>query len=185
MRSAILAPTNHQLLLERARGFADLAYQAAMHADDTRQIDEEVWQAFRQSGLAMAAFGEAYGGAGLAEAEHQSQLCTLLRILGAADLSIARIFEGHVNAVSLVGRYGTKTQLEQLAADIQRGTLTGVWGADDAAGLRRQQQPNGWRLVGRKILASGSGFVGQLENCEPWPRCVAVVCDKIVVGTYH
>jgi alkylation response protein AidB-like acyl-CoA dehydrogenase len=107
----------------------------------------------------MAPFSEALGGVGLVESEHQSHLCSILRILGGADLSVARLFEGHVNAISLVRRYGTHQQMVQLARGAQRGELTGVWGAEDAAGLRRISQPGGWRLEGRKILASGAGFV--------------------------
>jgi alkylation response protein AidB-like acyl-CoA dehydrogenase len=107
----------------------------------------------------MAPFSEALGGTGLVEPEQQSHLCNILRILGSADLSAARLFEGHLNAISLVARYGTRQQADQLARDVQRGELTGVWGAEDAVGLKRILQPGGWRLEGRKILASGAGFV--------------------------
>ena len=107
----------------------------------------------------MAPFGERHGGVGLAEPEHQGHLCSTLRILGGADLSLARLFEGHVNAISLVARYGTPGQSEKLAQDVQRGELAGVWGAEDAAGLKRLRRADVWRLEGRKILASGAGFV--------------------------
>jgi alkylation response protein AidB-like acyl-CoA dehydrogenase len=107
----------------------------------------------------MAAFPEAHGGVGLADPEHKVELCTLLRILGAADLSLARLFEGHVNAITLVMRYGSLPQIEQLAANVRRGDLTGVWGAEDETGLNRSPHGDGWRLEGRKILASGAGFV--------------------------
>jgi alkylation response protein AidB-like acyl-CoA dehydrogenase len=147
------------LLIDRAREFAGIAFQAAAQADDTRRIDDRIWQAFQQAGLGLAPFGEAFGGAGLGEPQHQGELCILLRIIGAADLSIARLFEGHVNAISLVTRYGSKAQIERLAADVQKGALTGVWGAEDSVGLKRQQRPNGWQLEGRKILASGAGSV--------------------------
>jgi alkylation response protein AidB-like acyl-CoA dehydrogenase len=107
----------------------------------------------------MAPFGEAQGGLRLAEPEHQGHLCSILRILGGVDLSLARLFEGHVNAISLVARYGTRQQADQLARDVQSGDLTGIWGAEDAVGLKRISQPGGWRLQGRKILASGAGLV--------------------------
>jgi alkylation response protein AidB-like acyl-CoA dehydrogenase len=72
-----------------------------VRTDDSLQISEHLWQALQRSGLAMAPFGEALGGVGLAAPEHQGHLCSILRILGAADLSFARLFEGHVNAISL------------------------------------------------------------------------------------
>ena len=65
----------------------------------------------------MAPFSEAQGGAGLAEPEQQGHLCSILRILGGADLSLARLFEGHVNAVSLVARYGTRKQAAATCAE--------------------------------------------------------------------
>jgi alkylation response protein AidB-like acyl-CoA dehydrogenase len=136
-----------------------LAFDAAARADEMQQIEEGVWLAFRRSGLAMAAFSEIYGGAGLSAPERQGELCSILRILGGADLSIARLFEGHLNAISLVTRYGTASQIEQLAEDVQAGELAGVWGAEDAAGLKRAPYACGWQLFGRKILASGAGFV--------------------------
>jgi len=101
------------------------------------------------------------GGAGLSDPEHQGELCSLLRMLGAADLSIARLFEGHVNAISLVTRYGTSDQIERLAADVRGGALTGVWGAEDNVGLHRRPHPKGWQLEGRKILASGAGLIAR------------------------
>jgi alkylation response protein AidB-like acyl-CoA dehydrogenase len=86
-------------------------------------------------------------------------LCTVLRLVGEADLSIARLFEGHVNAISLVCRYGTEDQISSLADDVAKGALSAVWGADDAAGLKIVTVGDLCGLQGRKILASGAGFV--------------------------
>jgi alkylation response protein AidB-like acyl-CoA dehydrogenase len=147
------------LLIESTCAFAALAFEAAAGADHSKAVDEGIRHALFRSGLAMAPFCEGLGGAGLAEPENQGHLCTILRILGGADLSLARLFEGHVNAVSLVMRYGARGHADQLARDVQRGELSGVWGAEDAVGLKRIQQPGGWRLEGRKILASGAGLV--------------------------
>lgn len=83
----------------------------------------------------------------------------MLRLLGAADLSIARLFEGHLNTIGLVERYGTPEQLRALARDVGKGALCGVWGAEDAKGLKIMSGPAGSVLEGRKILASGAGFV--------------------------
>jgi alkylation response protein AidB-like acyl-CoA dehydrogenase len=107
----------------------------------------------------MAPFGEPFGGASLGDADKQPVLCTILRMIGAADLSVARLFEGHLNAVLLVSRFGTAEQIGQLAKDVGTGALAAVWGADDANGLRRNIGGDGWILSGNKILASGAGFV--------------------------
>lgn len=122
-------------------------------------IDARLWEAFFRSGLAMAAFPEALGGGGLSESSRQSELCTVLRLIGAGDLSVARLFEGHVNAISLVGRYGTDNQLLSLADAVAEGSLSAVWGADDVAGLKIGNEGGRTELKGRKILASGAGLV--------------------------
>lgn len=122
-------------------------------------VDSDVWPAFHQSGLAMAAFPEAYGGAGLSEGGRQGELFNLLSLIGAGDLSVARLVEGHINAISLVVRYGTTEQIASLASSVADGALSGVWGADDAAGLKVQIINGTAQLVGRKILASGAGTV--------------------------
>jgi alkylation response protein AidB-like acyl-CoA dehydrogenase len=159
MRSDILAPGQNQLLLERAREFAQAVGDLAKAADDLCKLDEQIWPALRNSGLAMAPFGEAFGGAGLGEADKVVVLCKILRIFGAADLSVARLFEGHLNAILLVSRLATADQIGQLAKDVGAGALSAVWGADDANGLQRNSGGNGWILNGNKILASGAGFV--------------------------
>jgi alkylation response protein AidB-like acyl-CoA dehydrogenase len=106
----------------------------------------------------MSPFPKELGGAGLCEPARSNDLCTILRLLGSADLSVARLYEGHINAVSLVARYGDQDQLQALSARVATGGLSAVWGADDAPGLHviRGGKPV---LQGRKILASGAGFV--------------------------
>jgi alkylation response protein AidB-like acyl-CoA dehydrogenase len=146
-------------LIERGRQFAALAFETASRADEAATIDADLWLAFRRSGLAMSAFPEPLGGCGLCDDARQLELCTLLRLMGAGDLSIARLFEGHVNAVALVERYGTPSQLQALAADVASGALSAVWGADDESGLRIAGDQLPAVLVGRKILASGAGLV--------------------------
>jgi alkylation response protein AidB-like acyl-CoA dehydrogenase len=145
--------------LEHVRDFVSLAYGQAPRNDELRLISQTIWDAFWRLGLGMAAFSEADGGAGLCEPEHQQDLCVILRLLGGADLSVARLFEGHVNAISLVYRYGTSAQVVDLAATVRLRSLAAVWGADDASGLHISDVANVRQLVGRKILASGAGFV--------------------------
>ena len=157
-RPSILAPC-HNLLLQQANEFASVAGEASARADETGLIDQSVWTAFHDTGLSMAAFDPEFGGTGLGAPDQQQTLCGVLRLVGAADLSVARILEGHVNAIMLVSRYGTEAQIAALAADVKRGELSGVWGAEDAQGLRRIARGAEWSFKGRKILASGAGFV--------------------------
>lgn len=121
-------------------------------------IDRPLWTEFRRSGLAMSPFPKGLGGAGLCEPGRYNDLCTILRLLGSADLSVARLYEGHVNAVSLVARYGDHDQMQALSERVASGGLSAVWGADDAKGLLVVDGPE-LTLQGKKILASGVGIV--------------------------
>jgi alkylation response protein AidB-like acyl-CoA dehydrogenase len=145
-------------LLRRAQEFAESAFEVSADTDAKSLIGASLWEEFRRSGLPMSPFPEDLGGAGLCEPSRYSDMCTILRLLGSADLSIARLFEGHVNAVMLVARYGHRNQLRTLSQRITRGGLSAVWGADDAQGLH-VLNPSAPVLQGRKILASGAGFI--------------------------
>ena len=100
-----------------------------------------------------------------------SDLCSLaaplartLMLVGGADLSAGRIFEGHVNAVKLVFRYGDEAQRRALAQDVLSGAVCGVWNAEAPPGLRLDPAPGAdrpARLQGSKIYASGLGLVSR------------------------
>jgi alkylation response protein AidB-like acyl-CoA dehydrogenase len=146
-------------LIQAAKHFATRAFDTSAETDRAGVIDNQIWLDFRQAGLAMSPFPQALGGENLANPSRQNELCTILRLLGSANLSIARIFEGHVNAVSLAARYGTRDQLRTLSEVVAKGGLSAVWGADDAKGLVVIDDGTRSVLEGRKILASGAGFV--------------------------
>lgn len=76
--------------------------------------------------------------------------------LGRKDLSGARLYEGHVNALQLVARFGDRDQMARASRIAESGGLLGVWGADapgDPATLR------GARISGAKVFASGSDIL--------------------------
>jgi alkylation response protein AidB-like acyl-CoA dehydrogenase len=155
----ILAPGLQSKLLQQVTEFAAIAGEAAALADETGHIEQRVWSSLHDSGLLLAPFAPALGGAGLGLRGQEATLCTILRLLGGADLSLARLFEGHVNAVMIVSRYGTPDQVEALAGSVRIGGMSGVWGAEDAIGLQRTPSGDAWVLQGRKILASGAGAI--------------------------
>ena len=82
-----------------------------------------------------------------------------LRQIGAGSLPLGRLFEGHVNALGLVVRYGDDEQARLVADEAHAGKLFGVWNTDDKEGLRLLADRGRRRLQGRKILASGAGFI--------------------------
>jgi alkylation response protein AidB-like acyl-CoA dehydrogenase len=83
----------------------------------------------------------------------------VLRQLGSGSLPLGRLFEGHINAIGLVMRYGRREQVDLVAREAQEGKLSGVWNTDDKDNLRLIRVEGRYRLEGRKILASGAGFI--------------------------
>lgn len=81
-----------------------------------------------------------------------------LRLVGGADLSLGRIWEGHVNAAQLVQAYGDAGQRSALARDLAAGRALGVWNTEPEPGMRVETAgPGRWRLIGAKSFATGAG----------------------------
>lgn len=79
---------------------------------------------------------------------------TLMRIAG-ANLSVARLYEGHINALRLIELHGDRDQRRRMNDLISKGSLLGVWGAEGAVPL----ETKGGALIGSKTFASGLGTV--------------------------
>jgi len=80
--------------------------------------------------------------------------------LGGASLPIARLYEGHVNAIKLVTALGTEDQRDNVAAMVHDGTLLGVWGANSQVPVEIVDTDGVLTLCGAKAFASGLGDVG-------------------------
>ena len=66
----------------------------------------------------------------------------------ARDLSLARLLEGHVDALAI---------LEEAGLEPQSGAVYGVWAARlGAGGTEARRSEDGWRLTGTKPFCSGS-----------------------------
>ena len=136
---------------------AGAAERAGAHDADGCFPDADIAH-LHASGLLLAPFPDAMGGVGLgSDVGDPTALLDALVAVGRGSLTLGRLFEGHVNAVKLVTRYGTPDNLALLHAEAVDGYPTGVWMAEDATPLRLETGPDGARLQGRKILASGSG----------------------------
>ncbi|GAC1497439.1 MAG: hypothetical protein NVS1B2_19330 [Vulcanimicrobiaceae bacterium] len=82
-----------------------------------------------------------------------------LHAAGARDLAAARIYEGHVNALGLIARFGTAAQRARAEDDAAAGRLFGVWNTQDADGVTFVRDGDRVRLAGAKSWASGARFV--------------------------
>ena len=133
--------------LDRAAG--------GVKSDHDDSFPTDLFDAGRKIGLLAAPSTQRHGGFGLAEGRHADKLCRLLRLVGRIDLPLGRLYEGHVNALTLICRYARPTQVERFCQDARDGHLFGVWNTETGAGLRLA----GGRLAGGKIFASGAGHV--------------------------
>jgi len=122
-----------------AQGWEDEEYPAA-RMDDLRDAG------------ALAAFARVSPGA------ETDALLAALKAVGHADLSLGRLFEGHVNAAQLVAAYGTTAQNAALDGWLAAGRLMGVWATGPAPGMTVTPLDDGrWRLSGAKSFATGAG----------------------------
>ncbi|ETX28840.1 acyl-CoA dehydrogenase [Roseivivax isoporae LMG 25204] len=80
-----------------------------------------------------------------------------MRDVAAENLSLGRLYEGHVNALRLIAVHGRPAQRARAEAEAARGMLFGVWGADD----RTPVSASRGRLRGAKRFASGLGHVAR------------------------
>lgn len=80
------------------------------------------------------------------------RLLDMLAEIGEADLSVGRVYEGHVNAMLLLRRHGTAAQKERLARVTGEGGVLGVWNTDVQGDPVRL---DGTMLAGRKNFSSG------------------------------
>jgi alkylation response protein AidB-like acyl-CoA dehydrogenase len=111
-------------------------------------------------GLLTAPLPVKEGGLGLGvNAGTQTTLMRVLAALGGADLALGRIYEGHVNGLLLVQRYGSAEQMARLAEDVRSGMISGVWNTGRPEVLKLATDEEGYRLLGEKTFATGASFV--------------------------
>lgn len=106
----------------------------------------------------------------------------VLRALGRANLSVARLFEGHMNAVKLVALYGDEPEWREVSEVVEAGALLGVWGADDPhEPLHYENRGGRLSLSGKKRFASGLGLVRKAivtVATEEGPQLLLVPTDE-------
>ena len=159
-RSVPAVPRNltPEILLRRAQALADeLAKRPnlGLQTAPTREIER-----FAQLGLLTAPLAPELGGLGLGvKPGTHATLLRLLAIVGGADLALGRIYEGHVNGLLLVQRYGTQAQKEEIAEACRQGQLSGVWNTGAKQPLQLHPRGDHYCFEGVKTFATGSAFV--------------------------
>ena len=161
---------------------AETLFTGAAERDEAAVFPSGALLLLHHADLMMAPFPVRLGGAGLVEPGAADALAAVLRSIGGGDLSVGRLYEGHVNAVALVARHGTPEQLDRLADDVRAGAMSGVWNAEGAEPATLASDGAGWRLRGRKILASGSGSVTRPLVPVGRDGATVMVMPRLAVG---
>lgn len=103
----------------------------------------------------------------------------ILASLAEEDLSLARLGEGHADALAILGEAGHGIR--------HPGTRYGVWAARSGSGnVIATPVPGGWTLIGRKPFCSGSGLLDRALVTAEAPdgyRLFDVVTSEVVVDT--
>ena len=84
--------------------------------------------------------------------DEASQLFRVLAAVGRGDLSVGRIFEGHVNALFLIDMFGRAEQRAHYRTLAAGGALFGVWNTDATGSAVALDDGH---LRGKKNFASG------------------------------
>lgn len=91
-----------------------------------------------------------------------------LRRVGRGDLSVGRLFEGHVNAMALFDWYATVGQKDWLRRVLDRGAAFGVWATEPAPGVALVENLAGRTLQGAKALpAARAGSTMRSSRSSP------------------
>ncbi|MFE1600305.1 acyl-CoA dehydrogenase family protein [Methylobacterium sp. ID0610] len=147
-------------LLRAARRIAEAAAARADAEDRDDGFPAEDVADLARAGLLAAPTPRDAGGLGLGEEPGAHRLAEVLRRIGSGSLALGRLYEGHVNALRLVARYGDAAQRGRLFADARAGHLFGVWNTEPPeGGLTIAERDGGLALAGCKTFASGAGFV--------------------------
>lgn len=142
-----------------AAALARVAARAAAADRGERDLAADVAE-LADCGLVAAPIPTACGGSGLGtEPSGTTAALDLLRTLGRANLSLARLYEGHVNAIKLIALYAVDPARTLAFEAARAGCLFGVWGADGAAPVTIETCGEEQVLAGQKRFASGLGVL--------------------------
>lgn len=89
-----------------------------------------------------------------------ADLLKLLKDVGKANLSIGRIYEGHINALYLIHLFATASQKEIWYEQVENSNaLFGVWNTQAKDGIKLELENGSFKLRGKKTFCSGASLV--------------------------
>ncbi len=93
--------------------------------------------------------------------QNTASLLQLLKLAGKGNLSVGRIYEGHINALYLIHLFARQTQKKNWYDTLQQSKhIFGVWNTEAQDGVSIIKQPDGsYMLKGAKTFCSGASWV--------------------------
>jgi alkylation response protein AidB-like acyl-CoA dehydrogenase len=165
-----LAPA-HRAIISRTGELAATRFapRAAEYDRDARFPLEDFGD-LHQAGLLGAAIPLSFGGLGLEP--HRSDpfaLWMMTKVLAKADLSLARCWEGHANAMTLIDGAGSEAQKRRwFAGVLEQGEIWACWSGEPQTlvpgqarryGTAVERVSGGYLVNGTKVFATGAGGV--------------------------
>ena len=154
------------LFSARAAALAPCLLENAASIDVEGAFPTLEFQWLREAGLLSA---EIVGASTL-------ELLQTLWHIGRGNLAVGRLYEGHVNALQLVGWFGTDAQKSRYFAEANSGQLFAVWNTQAGNGIRFESENEGWQMRGAKTFCSGAGSVTRPivtgEAPDGWRMCI-------------
>lgn len=144
---------------ERAESLLAALRTDAVETDREGGFPDHSIDLLRDAGLLAAPVPGERGGESLGDCAHTRELLETLAVVGRGNLAVARLYEGHVNALQLIARYGDQAQQARWSGDAIAGCLFGVWNTEGADGVKLAPDGTAFCLSGCKTFASGLGRV--------------------------
>ena len=132
------------------------------YADFGGSFPHDGIEILRKAGLLTLNVPLEIGGRGLGEHSGNDELLSMLRKVGSYDLSLGRIYEGHLNALLLISRHGTKDQKQRYFKEALDGVLFGIWNSElPNEPLTYIRSGNRYELSGAKVFCSGGACISR------------------------
>lgn len=157
-RSRVIGSASPHDFVPRIQAIFKRLVESGARYDAAPLFPQESVETLRSAGLHRLFAPPESGGESFANARAENAaLLDVLRLIGRADLSLGRIFEGHVNALKLFAWFGSAEQKAMLASSLRRGAFYGVWATEPPPGVLLSRDGEGWILSGAKSFATGAG----------------------------